>query len=71
MPAAGRNPWKVVLILEELGVPYKTAESFKFDYVKDKPYIDICPNGRVPAIVDPSTNLTLWESGAIIPGGDL
>ncbi|RAK71478.1 glutathione S-transferase [Aspergillus fijiensis CBS 313.89] len=50
LPAAGRNPWKVVLILEELGVSYKTAESFKFDYVKDKPYIDICPNGRVPAI---------------------
>ncbi|RAH65218.1 glutathione S-transferase family protein [Aspergillus aculeatinus CBS 121060] len=62
---SGPNPWKVVLILEELGVPYE-IESFKFDHVKDKPYIDICPNGRVPAIVDPNTNLTLWESGAII-----
>ncbi|PYI13141.1 thioredoxin-like protein [Aspergillus violaceofuscus CBS 115571] len=62
---SGPNPWKVVLILDELGVPYE-IESFAFDHVKDKPYTDICPNGRVPAIVDPNTNLTLWESGAII-----
>ena len=59
------TPRKAALILEELGVPYE-IESFKFDHVKDKHYIDICPNGRVPAIVDPNTNLTLWESGAII-----
>ncbi|KAL2844432.1 hypothetical protein BJX68DRAFT_269663 [Aspergillus pseudodeflectus] len=37
-----------------------------FDDVKKKPFIDINPNGRVPAIVDPNTDLTLWESGAII-----
>jgi glutathione S-transferase len=30
------------------------------------PYItEISPNGRVPAITDPNTNITLWESGAI------
>ncbi|BAE65615.1 glutathione S-transferase [Aspergillus flavus] len=62
---SGPNPWKVVLILEELQVPY-VIESFRFNDVKLKPYTDICPNGRVPAIVDPNTNLTLWESGAII-----
>ncbi|PYI10681.1 glutathione transferase [Aspergillus sclerotiicarbonarius CBS 121057] len=55
----------VVTILEELQVPY-VIQSFKFDDVKKPPFIDINPNGRVPAIVDPNTDLTLWESGAII-----
>ncbi|RAH53659.1 glutathione transferase [Aspergillus piperis CBS 112811] len=61
----GPNSWKVITILEELQVPY-VIYSFKFDDVKKPPFIDINPNGRVPAIVDPNTNLTLWESGAII-----
>ncbi|KAI8957563.1 glutathione S-transferase [Daldinia sp. FL1419] len=61
----GPNPWKVVLILEELGVPYE-IKAIKFDVVKKKPFTDINPNGRVPAIEDPNTDLTLWESGAII-----
>ena len=30
------------------------------------PYTDVNPNGRVPAIHDPNTDLTLWESGAIV-----
>lgn len=29
-------------------------------------YTDINPNGRLPAIQDPNTGVTLWESGAII-----
>ncbi|KAJ2996574.1 hypothetical protein NUW58_g936 [Xylaria curta] len=62
---SGPNPWKVVVILEELQVPYE-IKSFKFDDVKKKPFIDINPNGRVPAIEDPNHDLTLWESGAII-----
>ncbi|KAL3441790.1 glutathione transferase [Aspergillus insuetus] len=62
---SGPNPWKVVVVLEELGLPYE-LKSFSFEDVKKKPFIDINPNGRVPAIVDPNTDLTLWESGAII-----
>ncbi|CAI6331427.1 unnamed protein product [Periconia digitata] len=62
---AGPNPWKPVLILEELGVPYE-LNSFSFEAVKQKPFIDINPNGRAPAIEDPNTGLTLWETGAII-----
>ncbi|KAK7755161.1 Transcriptional regulator ure2 [Diatrype stigma] len=61
----GPNPWKVIFILEELSLPYE-VKSIRFDDVKKKPLIDVNPNGRVPAIEDPNTNLTLWESGAII-----
>ncbi|KAI0895093.1 hypothetical protein F4806DRAFT_503044 [Annulohypoxylon nitens] len=59
---AGPNPWKTIsrvpLILEELSVPYE-IECIKFDDVKKRPYTDINPNGRVPAIYDPNTDLTL------------
>ncbi|KAJ5638760.1 glutathione transferase [Penicillium herquei] len=61
----GPNSWKVICVLEELQIPYN-IHSFKFDDVKNPPFINVNPNGRVPAIVDPNTNLTLWESGAII-----
>ncbi|KAL4736671.1 glutathione S-transferase [Aspergillus similis] len=61
----GPNSWKVITVLNELGVPYN-IHSFKFDDVKKPPFININPNGRVPAIVDPNTDLTLWESGAIL-----
>ncbi|KAK8051505.1 glutathione transferase [Apiospora rasikravindrae] len=62
--APGPNPWKVVFLLEELGLNYE-VKSFKFDDVKKKPFTDVNPNGRTPAIEDPNTDLTLWESGAI------
>ncbi|KAL4999868.1 glutathione S-transferase [Aspergillus recurvatus] len=59
------KPLTVVTVLNELGVPYN-IHSFKFDDVKKPPFININPNGRVPAIVDPNTDVTLWESGAIL-----
>ncbi|RSL59679.1 hypothetical protein CEP54_007155 [Fusarium duplospermum] len=62
---AGPNAWKVITIMIELGVPYE-LHSFKHDDVKKPPFTNLNPNGRVPAIVDPNTDLTLWESGAII-----
>jgi glutathione S-transferase len=34
--------------------------------MKKAPYVLINPNGRVPAIEDPNTGITLWESGATI-----
>ncbi|KAF2788508.1 glutathione S-transferase II [Melanomma pulvis-pyrius CBS 109.77] len=61
----GPNPWKVVLVLEELQIPYE-IKSIKFQDIKTKPLIDLNPNGRVPAIEDPNTGLVLWETGAII-----
>ncbi|KAK7750069.1 hypothetical protein SLS62_008062 [Diatrype stigma] len=64
-PAEGPNPWKVVMFLEELHIPYEVKQIRLAD-VKKKPFTDLNPNGRVPAIKDPNTDLVLWESGAIL-----
>ncbi len=53
------------MILEELNVPY-THKMIDFPDMKKQPYESINPNGRVPAIEDPNTGITLWETGAII-----
>lgn len=62
---AGPNPRKVAMVLEELGVPY-LHKLMDFTELKKPAYEAINPNGRVPAIQDPNTGITLWESGAII-----
>ncbi|KAK7428472.1 hypothetical protein QQZ08_005091 [Neonectria magnoliae] len=62
---SGPNPWKVAAVLEELNVPYETA-FIEFPDMKKCPYEKISINGRVPAIEDPNTGITLWESGAIL-----
>lgn len=54
------NPWKPILILEELGLPYEVKRVGAVE-VKQEPYISLNPNGRVPAIEDPNTGITLWE----------
>ncbi|KAJ0420216.1 putative glutathione S-transferase [Aspergillus carlsbadensis] len=59
------NPWKVMMILEELKLPYERRLIDLAD-VKKEPYESINPNGRVPALEDPNTGTTIWESGAII-----
>ncbi|KAH6633858.1 glutathione S-transferase [Chaetomium sp. MPI-SDFR-AT-0129] len=61
----GPNPPKVTMILEELGLPYEHVP-IEFKDVKQPEYLAINPNGRLPAIHDPNSGLTLWESGAII-----
>ena len=63
--AGGVNPPKVLFILEELGLPYKAIPVSLAD-VKKSEYLAINPNGRLPAIHDPNTDITLWESGAIV-----
>ncbi|KAI4718444.1 hypothetical protein E4T48_05291 [Aureobasidium sp. EXF-10727] len=62
---AGPHPWKIVILLKELAIPY-TIEFLSADEMKVAPYIDICPNGRVPTIYDANTGITLWESGTIV-----
>lgn len=62
---AGPNPKKVVMVLEELNIPYD-VKLLEFPEMKQPAFEKINPNGRVPAIEDPNTGITLWESGAII-----
>ena len=61
----GPNPPKVRMLCEELDIPYELIDT-QFSELKQPPFLAINPNGRMPAIHDPNTNLTLWESGAIL-----
>ncbi|KAI0376033.1 glutathione S-transferase [Hypomontagnella monticulosa] len=61
----GPNPLKVHIILEELDIPFE-FKTIEFPEMKQEPFVTVNPNGRVPAIEDPNTGVTLWESGAIV-----
>lgn len=61
----GPNPPKVAFILKELNIPHE-VEAVPYADVKKPYYLAVNPNGRLPAIHDPNTDLTLWESGAIL-----
>jgi glutathione S-transferase len=61
----GPNPWKVAILLEELGLSYETR-FVNFTEVKQEPYTKLNPNGRLPAIEDPNNGIVLFESGAIV-----
>lgn len=63
--ATGPNPWKVVMLFNELNLPYE-SKMLQFPDMKKQPYESVNPNGRVPAIEDPNTGITIWESGAIL-----
>ncbi|PMD29527.1 putative glutathione S-transferase 1 [Hyaloscypha variabilis F] len=60
----GINPAKVHVVLKELGLPYESV-SVPLSTVKNPEYLTININGRIPALHDPNTDITLWESGAI------
>ncbi|KAF7561722.1 hypothetical protein G7046_g2424 [Stylonectria norvegica] len=59
----GPNPKKVLIVLDELEIPY---EAINIEDPKSESFEKLNPNGRLPAIEDPNTGLTLWESGAIV-----
>jgi GSH-dependent disulfide-bond oxidoreductase len=64
------NGRKVSIMLEELGLPYKThaINIGKDDQFKPE-FVAITPNSKIPAIVDPDGpggRLPLFESGAIL-----
>ena len=65
------NGWKITIMLEELGVPYEVkyvnigkGEQF------EPSFLEIAPNNRMPAIVDPEgpngKPISIFESGAIL-----
>lgn len=59
------NVQKVVLALEELGLPYERIDAgLQFGINKTPDYLAMNPNGRVPTIDD--DGFTLWESNAIV-----
>lgn len=66
--ASTPNGWKVSITLEELNIPYNVIP---IDLIKgeqkEKSFLKINPNGRIPAIVDRDNNdLSIFESGAIM-----
>ena len=61
------NGRKVSVMLEECGLEYsvhpiniREQEQFKPEFVK------ICPNSKIPAIVDQDAKVSMFESGAIL-----
>ncbi|EEP75898.1 hypothetical protein UREG_00745 [Uncinocarpus reesii 1704] len=63
---AAPNPFKVAIVLSELGLPYEFID-VPYSELKGPAFTAINPNGRSPALVDPNNdNFTIWESGAII-----
>jgi GSH-dependent disulfide-bond oxidoreductase len=62
------NGWKVSIVLEEIGMDYTThhVDLMKGEQKQDW-FLKLCPNGRIPAIVDRGNgDLTIFESGAIM-----
>ncbi len=63
--AATPNGYKVSVALEELGLPYEVRKLDLMGGEQKQPwFLDICPNGRIPAIVD--DGFPVFESGAIL-----
>jgi glutathione S-transferase len=62
---SGPNPWKPIFLLAELDLPYEIVWISYAD-TRSEPYTSLNPNGRLPAMIDPNSGITLWESGAIV-----
>lgn len=65
------NGWKVSIALEEMGLPYelKAVNIGKGEQFKPQ-FLEISPNNRMPAIIDPDgpggSPISVFESGAIL-----
>lgn len=64
----GPNGWKVVFLLEELGLTYETIYlDFQKEEQKHESHLKLNPNGRIPTLIDhKNSDFTIWESNAIL-----
>ncbi|KAH8888844.1 glutathione S-transferase [Thozetella sp. PMI_491] len=64
------NGIKVSILLEELGLAYKTTKIALSENTQKEPwFLEINPNGRIPALTDVHTDgkpIRLFESGSIL-----
>jgi len=61
------NGYKASIALEEMEIPYNVHFVNLLEGDQKKPeYLQICPNGRIPAMVDTENDLSVFESGAIM-----
>ena len=62
------NGWKASITLEELALPYQVHPiNLMANEQKEEWFLEICPNGRIPAIVDrDADDLAVFETGAIM-----
>jgi len=65
--SATPNGHKVSCLLEALQMPYEVHSVNLGNGDQHKPdFLEISPNGRIPAIVDTDNDLSIFESGAIM-----
>ena len=66
--AATPNGWKASVALEEMAIEYQVhAIDLMKAEQKSAAFLKLCPNGRIPAIVDRSNdNFAVFETGAIM-----
>ena len=66
--ASTPNGWKASVTLEELELPYNVhALNLQAGDQKEQWFLKICPNGRIPAIVDTDNDdFAVFETGAIM-----
>ena len=64
------NGHKVTIALEEMGLRYEIVMVNILEGEQTRPeFLPICPNGRIPAMVDPDAEggpVTIFESAAIL-----
>ena len=61
------NGFKITIALEELGLPY-TLKHVQIDRGEHRQadFLKLNPHGRIPVLVDPESDITLFESAAIL-----
>ena len=61
------NGYKLTIALEEMGLEYEVKwVDIGAEEQHEPEFLELSPNGKIPAIVDHETNISLMESGAIL-----